>query len=147
MLYPYRCDACGTTRDLSIAIELADTDPTKRLYDQGRMVHECGPESSGTYKRVWRGVRISTYRNVVKDPRTGQDREVTSEREFQKILRDQSTRATDYTGIPHDYQPVDLHDPSVAPSSDQGIKSQHDAMVKSGEIESKGKFVHTLTDP
>lgn len=140
MLYPYECRDCGHRRDLSVPVDDALTDPTKLLYDNGQMSHGCG----GTYRRVWRGVRISTYRNVVKDPRTGHDREVTSEREFAKILREQSTRATEYTGIVHDIQPIDLHDPSVAPHSDEGIKSQHDAMVKSGRIESKGKFVHTI---
>ena len=56
-----------------------------------------------------------------------------------------SAEATERTGILHDFQPVDLRDPSVAPDSDDGLQSQHDRAVAEGRKESKGTFVHTVT--
>jgi hypothetical protein len=52
-------------------------------------------------------------------------------------------RATDYTGIPHDFQPIDLNDPAVAPASDSAVRERHDREVREGRVESKGKFVHS----
>lgn len=138
--YDYICRDCGARRDLHLPIEVADTDPTKRLYDAGHMVHECG----GVYRRNFASVKISGYRNEMYDPRTRETREVTSEREMKRLLREQSARATDYTGIVHDFQPIDLNDPSVAPHDEAGLKSQHDANVKAGKVESRGRFVHAI---
>lgn len=136
MNYHYRCADCGTIKVISCSHD----DPTKALYDAGHMVHE---PDGGTYRRVW-GFRLSKYRH--EDPKTG--RLYTSEREFARDLKTRSQIATDRTGIVHDFQPVDLFDPAVAPSSDDGLKEQHDAMVARGEKESKGKFVHSIApDP
>lgn len=140
-LYPYRCASCGASRDIFVPVERADSDPTKALYDKGQMSHECG----GAFRRVWKGsVHISTYRNTVWDPRREQYVEVTSEAEFKKVLKVQSDKATDYTGIQHDIQPIDFDDPSRGPSSDEALKSQHDAAVQAGKKESKGRFVHDI---
>jgi hypothetical protein len=133
MNYHYVCRDCGATRILSVHHD----DPTKHLYDSGQMAHECG----GVYKRQW-GFRLSKYAH--QDPKTG--RIYTSEREFARDLKTRSQIATDRTGIVHDFQPVDLFDPSVAPSSDDGLKEQHDAQIARGEKTSKGKFVHTVAD-
>lgn len=141
--YDYICRDCRAERVIHVPIETADTDPTKRLYDAGHMVHECG----GVFRRNFRTVKISGYRNEWFDPQTGQTKTLTSERELIRELRRQSDAATEYTGIVHDFQPVDLNDPSVVPDTDAGKKSQHDAAVKSGKVESKGRFVHDLSGP
>ncbi len=134
MNYHYRCSSCGIIKILSCAHD----DPTKALYDDGHMVHE---PDGGTYRRQW-GFRLSKYAH--EDSTTG--RVFTSEREFARHLKTKSQIATDRTGIPHDFQPVDLFDPAVAPTSDAGLREQHDVMVAKGVKESKGTFVHKVTD-
>lgn len=135
-MYEYVARDCGCDRLLNLSIADADTDPTKHLYDEGQMACEA---HGNVYRRVF-SPRMSKYRSFSKDG----EREFTTPRSYARYLREQSDLATERTGIPHDFQPVDLRDPRVAPEDDAGLKEQHDAQIKRGEKESKGRFVHDL---
>ena len=121
---PYACD-----RILTLPIESADSDTTKRLYDDGRMSCPHGV----TYRRLFTP-RISKYRAVA-NPGTADQREFTSEREYARHLRTESAKATDYTGIPHSFVPTDPSDPDMQPADDAAQRNLHDRLVREGKRE------------
>lgn len=112
-LYEYRARDCPSTCTTVIECPIrdADDDPVKHLFDTGqqRCVH------SHTFKRVFEARAPSTHYHVRHAPDTRNEREFTSHADYARFLRDQSSRATDRTGIVHDFQPVDMNDPAVRP--------------------------------
>lgn len=136
-MYEYRARDCGCDRLLSLSIDDADTDPTKALYESGQMVCEA---HGNTYRRVF-SYHKSKYRSYSRDG----TREFTTPRSYARHLAEESRRYTDRTGIPSNFQPVDLHDPAVAPSDDTGMKEQHDAAIARGEKDPTPRSVHHLS--
>lgn len=120
-IYEYVSRDCPSacTRDLSIPVSQADTDPTKALYDDGRMACPHGY----TYKRVFTP-RISRYRTVA-NPGTADEREFTTERQYARYLREKSAEATDYTGIEHSFVPTDFDDPDLQPKTEAFEQAAH----------------------
>lgn len=132
-IYEYRCE-CRVKH-----LECSPDDPTKHLYDSKQVA--C--ESCSTPFRRRFGFSTPAMMHEHYNPALG--RTVSSRREMREAAKVASAEATERTGILHDYQPVDLRDPSVAPDSDDGLQSQHDRAVEEGRRESKGRFVHTIS--
>jgi hypothetical protein len=122
-IYEYRCDRCGDDYMLNVAWD----SPVKQQWDDGVFVHFDSPlfnqESfdpcGGTYKRKF-GFRISRY-SVTEHAGTADERTFTTESSYARYLKSQSQHATDRTGIPHDFVPVDLMDESVRPADHERI--------------------------
>lgn len=120
--YEYRCSDDAThTRDLHCSPD----DALKAVYDKGQMCCPCG----GVYKRRF-SLTFPTMLHEHFNDTVGKP--IHSHRQFRDELRRASDHATERTGIPHDYQPIDLHDPIVAPKSDAGMKETHDLKVNLG---------------
>lgn len=130
--YEYRC-GCRTKH-----LTVDPDDPTKALYDSKQMT--C----SSCAEPFRRRFGFSTPAMMHEHYNASLGRVVSSRREMREAAKVASAEATERTGILHDFQPVDLRDPSVAPDSDDGLQSQHDRAVVEGRKESKGRFVHTL---
>ena len=131
--YEYRCE-CRVKH-----ITCDPDDSTKQLYDSKQMFCES---CAAVFRRRF-GFSTPAMMHEHYNPALG--RTVSSRREMREAAKMASERATERTGIFHDYQPVDLRDPSVAPDSDDGLQSQHDRAVEEGRKESKGRFVHTIS--
>jgi len=128
--YEYRCN-CTRRREIVCSAD----DPTKALYDAGRMTCETCAE---TYTRVFSFRAASVMHSHFNDS-VGE--EVSSMAGFKDALKRKSDAVTARTGIPHDFQPIDWHDPAVAPKSDAGMKETHDRAVATGRVEPSKKIL------
>ena len=134
MIYEYKAKRCPElcTEEIYVSITEAPTDPRKERYDNKRVTCTHGYALS----RVFSPRVVSKYKTVHM-PGTSKEREFTSRAEFARFLRDESRKQEDYTGIPTEYEPIDLHDPSVLPPDDSShedfLRETHDAQIRSGE--------------
>jgi predicted nucleic acid-binding Zn ribbon protein len=128
--YEYRC-----TCERRKLIVCSSEDPTKTLYDNGQMTCEV---CSSTFLRVF-SFRAAPVMHSHWNDSVGE--EVSSMAGFKDALKRKSDEATERTGIPHDFQPIDWHDPAVAPKSDAGMQSTHDRAVATGQREPSKKIL------
>lgn len=136
--YDYKCQrtGCGYRFTLHCSVN----DPDKAEYD-ARKIHCPDCTAAGfappprlrrvfgfQMPRVWHAHFSDTTGTIVSSPA-----------DFKRQLREISERQTEKTGIPHDIQPAD---PAVcAPSSEEGLRSQHDTAVALGMKEPTGRTV------
>ena len=66
---------------------------------------------------------------------------VSDPRQLKNEFRRASEEATERTGIPHNFQPVDMSDKAALGVTDEGLKATHDAKVKRGVIEPTKKVM------
>lgn len=62
-------------------------------------------------------------------------------RKFKEHLRIKSEEMEERLGIKVDYQPVDLTDKDALGVTDEGMDATHDAAVRDGRKDSRGRFV------
>lgn len=117
-VYEYRCDRCGNETVVQCGVDEAPTHELKNALDGGGItcvVRGC----PGSLKRRF-GFRLSRY-SVTEKPGTADERTFTTEAAYTRYLKSQSLAATDRTGIPHDFVPVDLMDESVRPANHEQL--------------------------
>jgi hypothetical protein len=68
-------------------------------------------------------------------------RYVTGERDFKDELKRASDRATEETGIPHSYVPVDLHDSDTFGANEEGMSAHHDRLRAEGKESSASRII------
>ncbi|MFG0329865.1 MAG: hypothetical protein ACF8PN_08210 [Phycisphaerales bacterium] len=125
--YRARCEA-ACVKEIFVPLEEVDRSFVKRSFDSGEQL--CVHDEP--YRRVFSTVRFSGYRNVL-DPGAPSEQQFTSERQFKQALAEKGRRQEDRTGIPHNYEPVDINDPSVAPENPEAaLKELHDKQVAAG---------------
>lgn len=146
MLYEYRARECpeSCTAEIVMSADEARTSPRKAEYDEKRVT--C--PHSYTFSRVFSSRVVSTYKQV-HAAGTSREREFTSRAEFARHLRDESSRAEERTGLKHDFVPVDLNDPMVAPPPDDGheqfLRASHDAQISIGD-KTRSSFLVSAPD-
>lgn len=128
--YQYRCRHCGAVQDL---IQPVSTSRPPHLRCR------CGEDA----RRVF-GFSIAPLMEGHYNPTVG--RYVSGKRDFNAALRTASSKATDSTGIVHDFQPVDLRDKTHHNITDEGMKATHDAKVRAGTIDPTSKSVFPMSD-
>ena len=124
-IYEYRAKPCGCEMEVSCAIGDVDDEYSKRALDRGDIT--CGRHGN-VFKRVF-SPKISRYVATSIDG----TKDFTSRRQYAQHLRDEGQRREDATGIPHNYEPIDINDPSVAPENPEAaLREQHDHQVATG---------------
>lgn len=112
MLWEYvakECEEKCVTHVFGLGKDAHNND-RKKFHDAGKVT--CPHHYP--YRRVFSGHVVSRYKTV-HAPDTRNEREFTSRAEYSRFLYDRSREAEERTGIPHDFQPIDLNDPSVIP--------------------------------
>ena len=66
---------------------------------------------------------------------------VTGRKDERDKLKELSERRSEETGIPHNYQPVDLSDTKTLGITDEGLDTTYNARVKSGEADSPKRLI------
>lgn len=101
-----------------------DTDRTPPMCDEC-----CLP-----MKRVW---SFSFHRPMPDHFNASTGTYVRNERQFRDELKKMSDEATERTGIPHNYVPVDPMDKEALGVTDEGLDTTYDAEVRAGKRERK----------
>jgi hypothetical protein len=105
---------------------------------------ECGQERHYTQlKKSYAAMGIATFQ-VWQDTdqiNLSTGRVETDPRKFREHLHVQSEIASERLGMKVDYQPVDMTDRDALGVTDEGLDATHDAQVKSGQKDSRGRFV------
>jgi predicted nucleic acid-binding Zn ribbon protein len=116
-IYEYRCSSCLTT--------VVDDQPGSAR------ACSCGDNA----RRVW-GFRMAKVMHEHHNATTGTV--VSDRRQIKNELRRLSEKASERTGIVHNYVEADLRDTKTLRVTDEGLNTTYDRKVRSGEIE-KGK--------
>lgn len=115
-LYEYQCRECGRDK-----------------YTTTRQIPSpcsCG----GVYRRVF---SFSYHAPMPEHWNHAVNRPISSMAQFRSELARQSDEATQRTGIPHDFQPVDIHDKQSLGVTDEGMDSTLRQQTNSGAREAK----------
>lgn len=115
--YEYRCPNCQTT--------ILATEPGSS------QACACGANA----RRIW-GFRLASVMHEHHSSVTGTV--VSDRRQIRSELRRLSEKATERTGVVHNYVEADLRDTKALRVTDEGLNTTYDTKVRSGEIE-KGK--------
>lgn len=137
--YDFKCDRCGLfceshSRESTIwhcprCIRYQTVDHDPEFVPLRKVIR-----SSPSIARVWHGH---------KDLTTGDW--ITDRKQFKESLHVASEVATDRLGMEHRFIEVDPSDKDNLGLTDEGMDSTHDAHVKLGYKESKGRFVFPMS--
>jgi predicted nucleic acid-binding Zn ribbon protein len=106
--YGYRCPRCGN--ELTIRLPIEDYDPSLPV-----LCTRCGDTCRRTYQPL--PFRLPTEGHWNQSV----GRYVSGDREFRDELRRASDAATERTGIPHDYKPIDPRDTEALGVTGEGL--------------------------
>lgn len=139
--YEYRCDGCKTPYTIVDSME----GDTKAEFDRGLMAHIM-PDGSvcGMFKRDFSSVHIAPVMQEHMNATVGKP--ISDMGQFKRELREAGEKLEERTGVPHDFQPVDLRDKDSLGVDDTGLDATHDAMVKAGIKEPTGTTVFRMGD-
>lgn len=123
-LYEYKCTECGTHADSEI-----------RTNSMQAMCTTCGPPRGytavvTTWKRVW-SVSFAPVMQEHFNRTLGKP--VSDMKRFRDELRAAGNKATDETGIPHRYEPVDMSDHEGLGVTGEGLYESNVERSKRGE--------------
>ena len=137
-LYDYRCTNCGATQEVfsTIAVETEE----KAAFDAGLMHHNCPPQSGPNHMGVFK--RWFDRAPAMRMPFEGHQNfstgtYVSSMADLTSQLHRQSDEVSERTGIPHQFEPVDLRDESVAPPADSDPRDHGPSFVEKVEVGEK----------
>lgn len=87
------------------------------------------------------GVSFATVWQDTDIPNLTTGRVETDPRKFATYLRDRADQESERLGMTVDFQPVDHTDHDVLGVTEEGMDATHDAAVRSGQKDSRGRFV------
>lgn len=90
------------------------------------------------------GVRYATVWHDTDTPNLTTGRVETDPRKFATHLREQSEIMGERLGQVVEYEPVDMTDRDALGVTDEGMDATHDAQVRAGVKDSRGRFVWTV---
>ncbi len=105
---------------------------------------DCKAESAWVQMRkAWQdmGVNAATVWHDTGQVNMTTGRVETDARKFAAHLREQSEIMGERLGMKVDYQPVDMTDKDSLGVTDEGLDATHDAAVREGRKDSRGRFV------
>ena len=108
------CDNPNCILFIRCPIDQAANHPEKELADGGTVRCPHGH----IFRRVFESRAVTTHYHVIHAADTHNEREFTSRNDYKRHLHELSQETTDRTGIVHDFQPVDMNDPAIAPADD-----------------------------
>lgn len=114
-IYEFKCKNCGQGYQASV-----------RTLAYPEKTCTCG----GEIKRVF---SFSIRRSMPEHFNTSTGTYVSNERALKDDFKRLSDAATERTGIPHNYVPIDPQDKETLGVTDEGLDSTYDGMVKRGE--------------
>ena len=129
-IYEYKCRTCGLLQHLNQPIS---------SHRPSSLTCQCGQHA----KRVF-GFRMGEIFHGHYNPTVG--RYVTGKNDFNSALSRASDEASESTGIPHNYVPMDLRDREQVGVTEEGMAATHDARVAAGTLEPSGNKVFPLSD-
>lgn len=138
-IYEFKCSTC---KQIYTSSQRILETPTCRMRTNltdtyGSCTLVCG----GILKRVF---NFNLKHSMPEHFNHSVGKHVTNESKLRDEFKRLSDAATERTGIPHNYVPVDPMDKETLGVTDEGLDATHDAMVKRGEKEetSKRRVVH-----
>lgn len=121
--YEYRCDTCQSPTTINTSI--ANYEAT--FANKALVCDAC--DGSGLLLRVYRPFRFKLPMPDHYNPSAGQY--VSGEKHLKDIFKQKSDEATERTGIPHSFAPVDLRDTEALGVTREGLEEdaarRHDA--------------------
>ena len=134
-------NGCPIWSDPSHKVVCQVTSNTNETYlwcDECRDAHEYThlkksyQEMGTNFFQVWQstGVPNLTTGRVESDPK-----------KFAAHLRMKSDEMAERLGMPVDYQPIDMTDKEALGVTDEGMDATHDHQVRTGQKDSRGRFV------
>lgn len=116
----------------------------ERPFYETNFVERCPVHhTTHLYRRVMSKPYFNTVWHDHYSPTTGQV--VSDRKQMLEQLHVKSETVSERLNFPHSFVPVELSDPAFDRGG-EGLDSTHDAHVKLGLKESKGKFVHQMSD-
>lgn len=95
-------------------------------------MHKAWAEMGTSFATVWQDTDI---------PNLSTGRVETDPKKFRQHLAQKSEEMAERLGMAVDYQPVDMTDKDALGVTDEGMDATHDAAVREGRKDSRGRFV------
>ena len=133
------CPIWSETRDGPVLCQL-----TTNINESFIWCEECGHSSQWTQLRKSYQAQGIAFAQVWQDTDTinlTTGRVETDARKFKVKLWEESRKAEERLGMPVCYEPIDLTDRDALGITDEGMDSTHDAAVRDGRKDSRGRFV------
>lgn len=130
-IYEFKCTRCHQRYETPNRDEKASCGVTLTGYDLSDPddLQPYRPICAGTLKRVF---SFSIGRSMPEHFNNSTGTYVTNKTQLADDFKRLSEAATERTGIPHNFVPVDPQDKETLGVTDEGLDSTHDVMVRKG---------------
>lgn len=117
---------------------------TSNINESGIWCEECGEH--GIWTRLLKsfqsqGVRFARVWHDTGTPNLSTGQVESDPRKFREHLHVASEQMAERLNMPVDYQPCDMTDKDALGVTDEGMDATHDAAVREGRRDSRGRFV------